>query len=134
MSDARADPADSTGPSDGSDEPVDTEQGPAKKPKRIRKEKPPKRPLLIRLFGLSVWGAFKLIVLCVIVGGAVMLWQEAERAAQESAAAAAGEAARRLWDGALWAVRNFWQPALFGAGIVAPFWVLWRVVTLPFRS
>ena len=102
--------------------------------KRKKKEKPPKRPLLLRLFGISVWGAFKLVVLCIIIGGAVMLWQEAERAAQENAAAAAGEAARQLWGGAIWAAQNFWQPALYGAGIVAPFWVLWRVLTLPFRK
>ncbi|MEL6568789.1 MAG: hypothetical protein AAFQ22_10255 [Pseudomonadota bacterium] len=106
---------------------------PAPQPKRRKKEKPPKRHILLRLFGVSLWGGFKLLILCVLIGGGVMMWQEAERAAQENAAAAAGEAARQAWAGAVWAAQNFWQPALYGAGIVAPFWVLWRVITLPFR-
>ncbi|MEM9738887.1 MAG: hypothetical protein AAF829_03395 [Pseudomonadota bacterium] len=101
--------------------------------KRTKKEKPPKRPLLLRLFGVSIWGGLKLIVLCVIIGGAIMVWQEAERAAQENAAAVAGQAAQQVWAGAVWTAQNFWQPALYGAGFVAPVWVLWRVITLPFR-
>ena len=101
---------------------------------RKKKEKKPKRPLLLRLFGISPWGAFKLVFLCILIGSVLMLWQEAERVAQENAAAAAGEAARQVWSGAVWAAQNFWQPALYGAAIVAPVWVLWRLLSLPFRS
>ena len=33
-----------------------------------------------------------------------------------------------------WTVRNFWKPALAGATIVLPIWVLWRAISLPFRK
>jgi hypothetical protein len=33
-----------------------------------------------------------------------------------------------------WAVTNFWKPALAGASIILPIWVLWRLITLPFRK
>nr|WP_233350943.1 DUF6460 domain-containing protein [Hyphomonas sp. ND6WE1B] len=31
-------------------------------------------------------------------------------------------------------MRNFWKPALAGATIVLPLWILWRLVSLPFRK
>ncbi|MEO0784328.1 MAG: hypothetical protein AAFY10_01430 [Pseudomonadota bacterium] len=102
-------------------------------PAKRKKQKPPKRPLLVRLFGVSIWGGIKLVLLCILIGSVILLWQGAERAAEDSAAAVAGEAARQLWSSAVWAAQNFWRPALYGAGVVAPVWVLWRVLTLPFR-
>ncbi|MEM1105967.1 MAG: hypothetical protein AAGH87_06215 [Pseudomonadota bacterium] len=110
-----------------------SEQTEAAPPAPIKPAKAPKRPLLVRIFGLSIWGAVKLLLVCILVGGFVMAWQGAQTAAEDSLTGAAGEAAQRLWQGAVWAAQNFWRPALYGAGVVVPFWVLWRVVTLPFR-
>ncbi len=101
---------------------------------RARKDKPAKRPLLWRLFGVSVWGVFKLLVACILIGSILMLVEGTQRATQENLAAAAADAARQAWDGAVWAVKNFWLPALYGAGVVLPVWTLWRIVSLPFRK
>ena len=111
----------------------DITAAPEPEPKTSAKAKKEKRPLLLRLFGGSIWGGFKLLLLCVVIGSGLMLWDETQRATQENAAAAASEAVRQIWAGLVWAVQNFWRPALYGAGVVAPVWVLWRVLTLPFR-
>ena len=93
--------------------PVDPPEAPAGPPEKTGK--PPKRPLLRRLFGISFWGGVKLTGLCILVGFFVM--------AANFNPAAAG-----------WAIRNFWKPALAGATIVVPLWVLWRLISLPFRK
>lgn len=101
---------------------------------RPAKEKPAKRPLLWRLFGVSVWGVIKLLVACILIGSVLMLVEGTQRATEENLANAAAEAARQAWDGAVWAVKNFWLPALYGASVVLPVWTLWRIVSLPFRK
>ncbi|MEL7453738.1 MAG: hypothetical protein AAGJ50_10250, partial [Pseudomonadota bacterium] len=40
-----------------------------------RKAKPPKRALLLRLFGLSLWGAIKLTLVCILVGFVMLAMQ-----------------------------------------------------------
>ena len=99
-----------------------------------RKEKPARRPLLWRLFGVSVWGVIKLLIACIVIGSILMLVEGTQRATEENLANAAAEAARQAWQGAVWAVKNFWLPALYGAGVVLPVWTLWRIVSLPFRK
>lgn len=106
----------------------------APEPARKSREKPAKRPLLRRLFGISIWGAFKLLILCILIGSVLMLVEGTQRATEENLANAAADAARQLWAGTVWAVQNFWLPALYGAGVVLPIWTLWRVVSLPFRK
>lgn len=95
---------------------------------------PQKRPLLKRLFGISIWGGLKLLGLCILTGFFVMAanfdpgnpdfnFAEALRAILRQSFAALG-----------WAIGNFWQPALAGALVVLPVWVLWRVISLPWRK
>ncbi|MCI4644091.1 MAG: hypothetical protein MRY64_04850 [Hyphomonadaceae bacterium] len=103
-------------------------------PARRGKEKPAKRPLLWRIFGVSIWGVIKLLIVCILIGSVLMLVEETQRATQENLANATADAARQLWAGTVWAVKNFWQPALYGAGVVLPVWTLWRIVSLPFRK
>ncbi|MEM8635811.1 MAG: hypothetical protein AAGF33_12615, partial [Pseudomonadota bacterium] len=50
------------------------------------------------------------------------------------ASAAISELVRNAVASTRWAVTNFWKPALTGASIVLPIWVLWRLATLPFRK
>ena len=94
----------------------------------------PKRPLLKRLFGISLWGGLKLLGLCILVGFFVMAANfdpgnpdfnltEALRAILRQSFAALG-----------WAITNFWQPALAGALVVLPVWIIWRVISLPWRK
>ena len=93
-----------------------------------------KRPLLVRLFAISPWGAFKLVLLCILVGAIVMAANFDPRSPDVDMGAMASSLARDAWNAAVWAVRNFWRPALAGAGIVLPVWVLWRLASLPFRK
>lgn len=94
----------------------------------------PKRPLLLRLFGLSVWGGAKLVLTCVLVGFVMLAMQFDPAAPGFDATSAIGEFLRNLIGAARWALANFWKPALTGASIVLPIWILWRLATLPFRK
>ena len=96
--------------------------------------KPPKRPLLLRLFGIGPWGALKLTGLCILVGFFVMAMNFNPASPDVDIPAAIAAIARQTLAAAGWAVRNFWKPALAGATIVLPLWVLWRLATLPFRK
>ena len=98
------------------------------KPKAVR------RHVLIRLFGISVWGWFKLTLLCILVGFFVMVAQYEPEKANISVVEALGRFLRSVLAMTGWAAQNFWQPALAGASVVLPIWVLWRVISLPFRK
>lgn len=93
-----------------------------------------KRPLLVRLFGIKIWGAVKLIVICIFVGFIALASQFDPRDPQVNVAAATWNIAQQAWSAAGWAAVNFWKPAAAGATIVLPIWLLWRVVSLPFRK
>lgn len=110
-------------------------------PAKIKKAKatPPfaadeKRPLLRRLFGIGIWGAVKLIAICILVGFFVMAANFDPRAPDADVPAAMAAIFKQTVAAAGWAARNFWKPALAGATIVLPIWVLWRLVSLPFRK
>lgn len=103
-------------------------------PERRRPDPPARRPLLARLFGISVWGALKLTGLCILVGFFVLASQFDPTNPDVNAGEAIMNVARTALAAAGWAVRNFWKPALAGATIVIPLWVLWRLVSLPFRK
>ncbi|MEZ5955468.1 MAG: hypothetical protein R3C13_14320 [Hyphomonas sp.] len=95
---------------------------------------PAKRPLLRRLFGISFWGALKLTGLCILVGFFVMASNFNPSHPDTNIPAALMAVAKQAAAAAGWAVTNFWKPALAGATVVLPAWVLWRLATLPFRK
>ena len=103
-------------------------------PPRQKSGKPPKRALLLRLFGIGPWGVIKLTGLCILVGFFVMAANFNPASPDVDIPSALATIARQALDAAGWAVHNFWKPALAGATIVLPFWVLWRLATLPFRK
>ncbi len=94
----------------------------------------PKRPIILRLFGITVWGGFKLLMTCIIVGFFLLALEFDPVAKDVNVLGAVGDLMRNLARAALWAARNFWQPLLAGASIVLPLWVLWRLASLPFRK
>ena len=99
--------------------------------------KPPasaKRSLLRRLFGIKIWGAIKLVIICIFVGFIVLASQFDPRDPQVDVAAASWNIAKQAWATAGWAVMNFWKPAVTGATVVLPIWLIWRLVSLPFRK
>lgn len=97
------------------------------------RQKKPKRPLLLRLFGIGLWGSFKLIMLCVIVGFILLAMQFDPTSPSFDASETLGRFLQNAWAAGRWAVTNFWKPALSGAALVLPIWVLWRLISLPFR-
>ena len=93
-----------------------------------------KRHVLLRLFGITPWGWIKLALLCVLVGFCVMA-NEFDPASPDVNVLGAMQSFLSSVGGlAVWAVRNFWKPALAGASIVLPLWFLWRLMSLPFRK
>lgn len=93
----------------------------------------PKRPVLLRLFGIGLWGGVKLIALCILIGFVVLAMDFDPAAPGFDVANAIGAFLRNALATARWALTNFWKPALAGATIVLPVWVLWRLISLPFR-
>lgn len=101
-------------------------------------EKPSKakarRHILLRLFGLKLWGWIKLVLLCILVGFFVMAAEFDPAHPNVDVSSAIGNFMSTAIAAGRWAVTNFWKPAFAGATIVLPIWVLWRLVTLPFRK
>lgn len=95
---------------------------------------PGKRPLLKRLFGMSFWGGLKLLGLCILVGFFVMAANFDPSNPDFNLAEALRAILRQSFAALGWAITNFWQPALAGALVVLPLWVIWRVVSLPWRK
>jgi hypothetical protein len=96
-----------------------------------RKRKP--RSPLAKLFLIKPLGYVKLFAYCVLVGF-VML---AIRFNPADPGFDAGTAVQDLWANTIgaagWAATHLWEPALAGATVVLPIWVIWRLVTMPFR-
>ncbi|MEO9971523.1 MAG: hypothetical protein ABJG15_17130 [Hyphomonadaceae bacterium] len=97
------------------------------------REKKPKRPLLIRLFGMNLWGSIKLVLICIFTGFVMLAMQFDPSEPSFDATDAIGAFVSNAVATGKWAITNFWKPALAGATIILPIWVLWRLVTLPFR-
>ena len=93
-----------------------------------------KRPLLVRLFSLKFWGAVRLTALCVLVG----LIQNIGWAEKQTKDFDVMSTIQTIWEntfqGLIWVIKHGWQPALLGATIVIPIWVIWRLISLPFRK
>ena len=98
-----------------------------------RREQKPKRPLLFRLFGIGIWGTIKLIILCILVGFVLLTMQFDPSAPSFDARQTLALFFKNAWATGKWAATNFWKPALTGAGLILPIWVLWRLISLPFR-
>ncbi|MDJ0920823.1 MAG: hypothetical protein QNI84_06815 [Henriciella sp.] len=93
-----------------------------------------RRHILLRLFGIKLWGWVKLVLLCILVGFLVMASEFDPANPNVDVTSALGSFLSTAASAARWAVANFWKPALAGAGIVLPIWFLWRLLTLPFRK
>lgn len=93
-----------------------------------------KRHVLIRLLGISPWGWLKLALLCILVGFLVMASEFDPASPEVNMIGALQNFLNSLGGLAVWAARNFWKPALAGATIVLPIWLVWRLISLPFRK
>jgi hypothetical protein len=93
-----------------------------------------KRHILLRLLGISPWGWVKLALLCILVGFLVMASEFDPSSPDVNVMGALQRFLQSAGSLAGWAATNFWKPALAGATIVLPIWLLWRLVSLPFRK
>lgn len=114
--------------------PADRAKRRARKQAKRAAREASKRGLLARLFGIGIFGMLKLTALCILIGFFVMAANFDPRHPDVDAGAAITSIARQAWTATGWMVRNFWKPALAGASIVLPLWVIWRLVSLPFRK
>lgn len=115
------------------EEPVVTPVDAAASRKRAS-AKPEKRPVLLRLFGISVWGGFKLLIVCILVGFFLLALEFNPASNDVNVFGAMSQLIQKLAGAAVWALKNFWKPMLAGASVVLPLWILWRLVSLPFRK
>lgn len=97
------------------------------------RQKKEKRALLLRLFGIGIWGTIKLIILCIVVGFVVLTMQFDPTSPDLDMGKALGVFVSNMIATAKWTVTNFWKPAIAGASLVLPVWILWRLISLPFR-
>lgn len=105
-------------------EPVDPPRGKAPKVRRH---------MLVRLFGIKPFGWVRLALLCILVGFFVMASEFDPASPNVNVMGAIGNFLNSAFLTLRWAAVNFWKPALAGAGIVMPIWLLWRLISLPFR-
>ena len=94
----------------------------------------PKRHILLRLFGIKFFGWIKLILLCVLVGFFVMVSEFDPTSPSVNMMGMVEKFMSSALAALRWVGVNFWKPALAGAGIVMPLWLLWRLASLPFRK
>lgn len=73
-------------------------------------------------------------MVCILIGFVMLAMQFDPANPGFDASTAIAELWRNTIATARWAVLNFWKPALTGASVVLPIWVLWRLATLPFRK
>ena len=92
-----------------------------------------RRPFLIRLFSVKFWGAVRLTVICVVVGIFINVFRTAQNPASFDLMGAIAEIWQNAFGLTLWIIQNGWQPALIGATVVLPIWIVWRLLTFPFR-
>lgn len=92
------------------------------------------RSLRDKMFGIGFSGWFQLVVLCVVVGAVfqaggvdffspTFTWESLLGGIVNGALAVLG-----------WIIETGWRPLITGALVVGPIWLVWRLLSVPFRS
>lgn len=97
-------------------------------------DRPGRRSFADRMFNIGWMGWIRLAMLSVVVGVIVRAAGVDPLAPDFTFTGALQSIGRALGELAGWAVANGWLPLLVGAAIVAPVWLLWRLLSLPFRN
>jgi hypothetical protein len=92
-----------------------------------------RRSISSKMFDLGPWGWIKLALLCLAVGSVLRVSGINPFAPDFTLGGAAVSLGHALVNTTLWALANGWAPALIGAVVVLPLWLLWRLLSLPFR-
>jgi hypothetical protein len=99
----------------------------------LRDGEPSRRSFVSKMFGLGPWGWIKLVALCLAVGAVLNAARINPFAPDFSLGGATASLGHALVNTALWGLANGWAPALIGAAVVLPLWLLWRLLSVPFR-
>ncbi len=92
------------------------------------------RSLNSKLFGIGFSGYFQLVVICVIVGAILQAGGIDFFSPFFSLSGLAGSLATGTLSVLGWAFEHGWRPLLAGALVIVPLWLLWRLLTVPFRN
>ena len=95
---------------------------------------PAHRSFAARVFAVDAWGVIVLVCLSIIAGLVLLELDFNPDTPGMNIGGALWQLFQTLLGAFLWMIKNFWRPLLAGAAIVLPLWVLWRLVSLPFRK
>ncbi len=96
-------------------------------------EHPHQRTIREKMFDITMWGWIKLAGLCLAVGAVLRIANINPFSSGFTLGGAAASLAKAVGDIVVWALVYGWLPALIGAVVVMPIWLLWRLLSVPFR-
>ena len=104
-------------------------------PKATRQSDPkrPKRAFWVRLLSIRIGSAINLILWSVVIGLVMRFSGYGPFTPQQSGLERAGSMWSQFSQLAGMAFSIGWKPALTGAVVVLPLWLMWRFLPLPFR-
>ncbi|MBI1358929.1 MAG: hypothetical protein GC155_01460 [Alphaproteobacteria bacterium] len=94
---------------------------------------PHQRSIREKMFDITAWGWIKLAGLCLAVGALLRVADINPFSPGFTLGGALASLAKAVGDIAAWAVVYGWLPALLGVIVVMPIWLLWRLLSVPFR-
>lgn len=92
------------------------------------------RSVLWRLVAIGPAGIVRLAVLSLLTGLVMIASDFSLQAPHFDAGQLVSSIARTLAGAASWLAGHLWKPLLTGSLVVIPVWILWRLVSLPFRK
>ena len=101
---------------------------------RPASEETPKRSMTAKLFAVSPWDVVRLVLLSILVGYFLLALDFSADSQGVDILGAIWDVVQTILSALWWIVKNFWKPLLAGAAVVLPVWLIWRLVSLPFRK
>lgn len=86
-----------------------------------------------KMFGIGWTGWVRLGILCVTVGALMTMAEVNPFSPDFSLGGAVSGVIRATMTALTWILANGWWPFFVGILVVGPVWVLWRLITVPFR-
>jgi hypothetical protein len=93
-----------------------------------------RRSLMSKMFDIGPWGWVKLTMLCLAVGAVLRIANVNPFEPGFTLGSAVASLGRGVGNLLLWIIANGWAPALIGVAVVMPIWLLWRLLSVPFRK
>lgn len=91
------------------------------------------RSFIDKLLHVSVYGWIQLALICLLFGAIIDAGQINPFEPGFSWSDALGRAGSAALGIASWAIGSAWKPLLIGVLVVGPIWLIWRLITVPFR-